>query len=155
MKREVLFRVASRLASKYTYPIPGPWDDEDDEYKWTTRFGLKGLLWRNSLGTWCVYVEVPEGNPGYERSHESLKDIAVGNRKFEEINFSGRLSGMRWAFGVSFDHFGHLLPTSSDNDADSVYVTQEEAKELGEKLALIISELTEDSFKERDPYEDD
>lgn len=53
---------------------PGPWQDEPDLVRWTTRAGLRGLIWRAPVtGSLCGYAELKAEHPYFAKRYERLE----------------------------------------------------------------------------------
>ncbi len=119
----------------------GPWDDELDEYSWTTDTGFPALVQRLHTGAlvgWVTAPTVPNVGVEWQQYMNDLNSVLKQHSlscgvviRTQEENVS--------KFGISFEWFD--CPTSIANDVASrgAYVTVAEAKDKCEALAFFLS----------------
>lgn len=98
----------------------GEWDDEPDAAEWVTGAGYQGLALRNQLGSWCGYIEIPEGHalhglhydPAGERvhAHGGLTYSQPNPPPQEAIGDVPAVPGQSWWLGFDCGHSGDICP---------------------------------------------
>ncbi|HUT57227.1 MAG TPA: hypothetical protein VNA25_05065 [Phycisphaerae bacterium] len=97
----------------------GPWDEEGDFEVFDTQAGYLGVVDRNSLGSLCGYIAVPNGHPWHGVDYDNIH--AEGGDYVEVhggLTYSRKNSGeigtpdtpRSWWVGFDCAHLGDLVP---------------------------------------------
>ncbi len=131
----------------------GEWDNEPiDKAAWKdNETGLDCMIHRNSMGTWCGYVGVPEDHPFFGDDYDQHYDLNVhGGLTFADACHGMEESGKGichpndegdhvWWFGFDCAHYMDKIPNRRMSAMDGTYRNQEyvtaEVTSLAKQLA--------------------
>lgn len=90
--------------------LPGPWDNEPDELKWTHKGMLCYIKRNKEIGNLCGYVQIQKDHPlsFKDRSNDDVGSLAVHGG----ITFCGTIDKEKhWWIGFDTAHGGDSYPS--------------------------------------------